>query len=126
MGCRKCRGWEESECCLSQADVQCTCSCHTSCDCSFCFTVNLKARSFPAQPEVQHGQTVSRSAAASILSTVLRLESRTSTSIDANDRGQSAGTAGSGSQTASVSGEIKTKSRWSRRSSTLKPLRLFA
>ncbi|KAJ1849319.1 hypothetical protein LPJ73_003753 [Coemansia sp. RSA 2703] len=120
MGCQKCRGWEESECCLSQTCL-CTCACHTSCDCSFCFTVSLKARSSPTLPAPQQAQshTISKSAA-SIISTVLRLDSRTSTSLDGTER--SSTTVG---QT-QMSGNVKTKSRWSRRGSTLKPLRLFA
>ncbi|KAJ1801944.1 hypothetical protein LPJ75_006342, partial [Coemansia sp. RSA 2598] len=101
MGCRKCRGWEESECCLSQTNVQCTCSCHTSCDCSFCFTVSLKARSSPPQSGQHPAQAASRSAAASIFSTVLRLEPRASTSMDGGDRGHGANAANNGGQAAS-------------------------
>ncbi|KAJ2792688.1 hypothetical protein GGI18_000193 [Coemansia linderi] len=114
MGCRKCRGWEESECCLSQHSC-CACACHTSCDCAYCYTVELKARS-TARATQTH--TTGPKSAASRISTVLRLESRSSTALDSV----------SADHVAASANDLKAPKlrRWSRRNSTLKPLRLFA
>ncbi|KAJ2058542.1 hypothetical protein GGI03_005176 [Coemansia sp. RSA 2337] len=113
MGCRKCRGWEESECCLSQHN-SCACACHTSCDCAYCYTVELKARSTARATQTQTGPK----SAASRISTVLRLESRPSTTLDSV----------STDQVQVTTNDLKASKlrRWSRRNSTLKPLRLFA
>ncbi|KAI8322833.1 hypothetical protein GQ54DRAFT_310558 [Martensiomyces pterosporus] len=161
MGCRKCRGWEDSECCLSERQ-QCSCSCHTSCDCFFCHTVGLKARSSLWQQQQQHKQqskqqqsrqqesrqqqclaaSASTEAAvpplqsakstSTMLTSVLRLESRASTLFDvADDQNQQHRRLGSllGSPhqaAASADSALDKPRRWSRRSITLKPLRLFA
>ncbi|KAJ2822139.1 hypothetical protein FBU31_004679, partial [Coemansia sp. 'formosensis'] len=104
MGCRKCRGWEESECCLSQHD-SCACACHTSCDCAYCYTVELKARSTACTTQAQAGPR----STASRLSTVLRLESRPGTTLD-------------GVSDQVTDNKVPKLRRWSRRNSTLKPL----
>ncbi|KAJ2888123.1 hypothetical protein GGI21_006770 [Coemansia aciculifera] len=113
MGCRKCRGWEESECCLSQHS-SCACACHTSCDCSYCYTVELKARS-----TARATQTTGPKSTASRITTALRLESRLSATLADSQRHVNA------SSEDSVVKAPKSR-RWSRRNSTLKPLRLFA
>ncbi|KAJ2742846.1 hypothetical protein GGI20_004191 [Coemansia sp. BCRC 34301] len=116
MGCRKCRGWEESECCLSQHS-SCACACHTSCDCAYCYTVELKARS---TTRTSLAQATGPKSTTSRITTVLRLESRLSATLDSASSSQT--------HLAATKKDMKAPKsrRWSRRSSTLKPLRLFA
>ncbi|KAJ2084726.1 hypothetical protein IW140_006617, partial [Coemansia sp. RSA 1813] len=103
MGCRKCRGWEDSECCLSQQDA-CACTCHTSCDCAFCYTIELKERTAMRgssgcgrQNQHQHSHQTATSAktAAMRLTTALRLESKITSpndgSISADEHQQTTG-----------------------------------
>ncbi|KAJ2785029.1 hypothetical protein H4R18_000737 [Coemansia javaensis] len=123
MGCRRCRGWEESECCLSQ-QAACDCECHAKCDCAFCHAVVLKARTSSGPvPEC----TLRRKSTTSRITTALRLDSRASTSA--------APTAVDGMAAGRPSTELRASTdnhrsllalRWSRRSSALKPLRMFA
>ncbi|KAJ2001363.1 hypothetical protein GGI04_003767, partial [Coemansia thaxteri] len=115
MGCRNCRGWEESECCLSQ-QCDCACACHTSCDCSYCYTVELKARS---TARTTQAQTSAAKSTATRISNVLRLDLRPSVAPDSLSAGQTQLTDTKDAKS------IKSR-RWSRRNSTLKPLRLFA
>ncbi|KAI7824554.1 hypothetical protein BX661DRAFT_185521 [Kickxella alabastrina] len=124
MGCRKCRGWEESECCLSQ-HTQCACDCHTSCDCAFCYTIQLKARSLPAHL-VPHTHTMTPKTATSLLSSVLRLESRSSLSSLDDRNNFRLHMQGQGQVPAADDHKLTKSRKWSRRSSLLKPLRLFA
>ncbi|KAJ2728147.1 hypothetical protein H4S00_001135 [Coemansia sp. D1744] len=118
MGCRKCRGWEDSGCCLSQSGP-CDCACHAACDCAFCHTVELKARSLPSaycSNNVQSRSTASR------ISLALRLEPRSSLAYDSTPDNRPLAPS-----RASTDERKSLKSRkWPRRSSTLKPLRLFA
>ncbi|KAJ2776328.1 hypothetical protein H4R18_005725 [Coemansia javaensis] len=119
MGCRKCRGWEESECCLSQPTT-CSCACHAACDCAFCHTVELKTRSWPGM-----AHTVScrgRAAAAPRIPAALRADPRLSFGSDGPTSTRSS------TETRASSDEAKAdRTRWrSLRNSTLKPLRMFA
>ncbi|KAJ2858805.1 hypothetical protein GGI22_003225 [Coemansia erecta] len=132
MGCRKCRGWEDSECCLSQQGA-CSCACHTSCDCAFCYTIELKDRttmrsSFGCgkkqqQQLLQQSQaTANTKTAAMRISTVLRLESKANGTFDGSTSAEELRQAGGGERKSSEKAR-----KWAyRRSASLKPLRLFA
>ncbi|KAJ2307406.1 hypothetical protein H4R23_004954 [Coemansia sp. Cherry 401B] len=118
MGCQKCRGWEDSECCLSQSSA-CACACHTSCDCAFCYTVELKARSTGG---ICSGHAAPSRSTASRITTALRLEPRASLTYDSTPDSRPPAM-----PRVSTDERKSTKARkWSRRGSMLKPLRLFA
>ncbi|KAJ2748275.1 hypothetical protein H4S06_005003 [Coemansia sp. BCRC 34490] len=150
MGCRKCRGWEDSECCLSQQSA-CACACHTSCDCAFCYTIELKERTSMRsasghgkqhqhqrqhqhynQHQHQHQLPVNAKTAAMRLTTVLRLESKAPSTTYGDsgsvsvDELQLSGSDLSSSESSSRKSSEKIRKWASRRSTTLKPLRLFA
>ncbi|PIA16510.1 hypothetical protein COEREDRAFT_81176 [Coemansia reversa NRRL 1564] len=118
MGCRKCRGWEENECCLSQSDP-CDCKCHASCDCAFCHTVELKARSTPS---TCHPQNTLNKSTASKIASVLGRESRRSLANDESPDSRPSTVA----RLSTDDRKTEKARRWSRRGSSLKPLRLFA
>ncbi|KAJ2360790.1 hypothetical protein H4S01_005576 [Coemansia sp. RSA 2610] len=118
MGCQKCRGWEDSECCLSQSSA-CACACHTSCDCAFCYTVELKARSTGG---ICSGHAAPSRSTASRITTALRLEPRASMSCDSIPDSRPSLAA----RFSSDEHKAEKARRWSLRNSTLKPLRLFA
>ncbi|KAJ2667571.1 hypothetical protein GGH99_006638, partial [Coemansia sp. RSA 1285] len=148
MGCRKCRGWEDSECCLSQQSA-CACVCHTSCDCAFCYTIELKERTSMRSAsghgkqhqhqrqhqhynqhynQHQHQLSVNAKTAAMRLTTVLRLESKApsttygdSGSVSADEL-QLSGSDLSSSESSSRKSSEKIRKWASRRSTTLKPL----
>ncbi|KAJ1791600.1 hypothetical protein LPJ59_004962 [Coemansia sp. RSA 2399] len=127
MGCRKCRGWEDSECCLSQQGA-CACACHTSCDCAFCYTIELKDRtamrgSLGCGKQQQQSQAAaSTKTAAMRLTTVLRLESKANGTFDGSASADELRQAGGGERKSSEKAR-----KWAyRRSASLKPLRLFA
>ncbi|KAJ2543539.1 hypothetical protein EV175_005971 [Coemansia sp. RSA 1933] len=129
MGCRKCRGWEDSECCLSQQGA-CACACHTSCDCAFCYTIELKERTAMRSSygcEKQNHQaaaaatTASTKTTATRISTVLRLESKTNAAYDGSISADESQQTGGGERKSSEKAR-----KWAyRRSTSFKPLRLF-
>ncbi|KAJ2654049.1 hypothetical protein IWW48_006331, partial [Coemansia sp. RSA 1200] len=142
MGCRKCRGWEDSECCLSQQSA-CACACHTSCDCAFCYTIELKERTsmrsssghakqhqhqHQHQHYYQHQSPVNAKTAAMRLTTVLRLESKAAITTYGDsgsvsvDEHQLAGSDLSATESSSRKSSEKIRKWASRRSTTLKPL----
>ncbi|PIA16528.1 hypothetical protein COEREDRAFT_92525 [Coemansia reversa NRRL 1564] len=117
MGCSKCRGWEENECCLSQSEA-CDCKCHASCDCAFCYTVELKAR---LTPSTCHSQNTPNKSTTSRIATALGRESRQSL---AND--ELPGNRPVASLRLSLD-ENKTERarKWILRNTTSKPMRMF-
>ncbi|KAJ1985677.1 hypothetical protein GGI26_006535, partial [Coemansia sp. RSA 1358] len=132
MGCRRCRGWEDSECCLSQQDA-CTCACHTSCECAFCHTIELKARSGIRSTscygrQQQQNQSIASSKLSALkLATVLRLDSRGNSSYDGSSttNEQTGNDALHDLQQPNTSARKSSEKarKWaSRRSTTLKPL----
>ncbi|KAJ2480582.1 hypothetical protein IWW56_002343 [Coemansia sp. RSA 2131] len=118
MGCRKCRGWEDSSCCLSQSGP-CDCACHAACDCAFCHTVELKARSLPS---AYCGNNVQSRSTTSRITLALRSEPRSSISFDdiADIKLPQLARLSSDEQ------KVEKIRRWPLKNSTIKPLRMFA
>ncbi|KAJ2712027.1 hypothetical protein H4R19_002965 [Coemansia spiralis] len=122
MGCQRCRGWEESECCLSQS-AGCTCGCHAECDCAFCHAVDLKARSSPSAVAVC---TLRRKSTTSRITTALRREPRPEARQSLAGDESPGARPSSESRSSSDNHKSLRALRWSRRGSALKPMRLFA